>query len=594
MRKKYFFLRNMSVLSMCILTAVSSLLALLFFLNDHTGQEIFLPLSSLGDSFIPLIFFSFALWFRNRFCAIIAVVLSFFNIFLRVVSIVLFEETFLSLDLSSLQLLMVNCDLIGIKAVLGRYYLFWLIPLIVAIIVMISYLCVIIWRSSGKRRKKLSVVWYGTFVVLLILAAGANIFYCVISRYVDDHNFYTGHFVKPLPFVVADLADDYYHHIFPVKRGKIELSPESRRVLDKYGMLSADGEETQWPEFQPFEKIIIIAVESLDYNFIGSVNPAMPDGITPELDQLLKEYPSMSNYFTAAQPTNWGLTALIMSRFDYQWELKNGTSASIFTVAASKGFKTYYFSPVFGAFSNNRETYRKIFKAQTQFFLEEWEKYYSKSKDRPNVWGISDPELYDGVIRELKKDCPQRFIAVVSTMDTHPPYNAPELPARKFSKYPGGFLSALHSADRSLGTFLRRVMADKKLYDENTLIVITADHSATHGENYLKRKEYTPDRIPLIFITPRKDVFKKIDLNKFASSIDLAPTLLHLIHCEIPTSFMGRSLFSNKNIALSWALQQVLYIHTPEKSEIIKIKKEPDKVEHRAFYEFFWKHHPDD
>ena len=73
--------------------------------------------------------------------------------------------------------------------------------------------------------------------------------------------------------------------------------------------------------------------------------------------------------------------------------------------------------------------------------------------------------------------------------------------------FPTPFLQALHNCDREIGKFVRKLTADPELYNDRTLIVITADHTATHGENFLKRKNFTPARIPLIFICRDQNIF---------------------------------------------------------------------------------------
>ena len=81
-----------------------------------------------------------------------------------------------------------------------------------------------------------------------------------------------------------------------------------------------------------YDRVIIIAVESLELAFIREFNPAMPEGITPELDRICRENIVFKNYFSAAQPTSWGLTALMMSRLDYRRELKNPGNPSLFSI----------------------------------------------------------------------------------------------------------------------------------------------------------------------------------------------------------------------------------------------------------------------
>ncbi|MBE6399193.1 MAG: hypothetical protein E7041_03510 [Lentisphaerae bacterium] len=591
MRKRYFFFRNMSALLMCILTAASGILGLLFSGGSRADSIFYIPWTFFGDAFIPLIIFSFALWFRNRFCAIVAIVLSFLNIFLRTTSIVLYQKTFMPLDFFSIQLLLEHADAAGTQAVLGSNFIFWLVPLLAAISCGIAYLCVVIWRSSGRKRKQLASAWHISFAVLLALSALSNVFYAVSSRIINPH-FYTGHLVQPLPFGVVDMANDSLNYFFPDKHKTHTFSPESQQLLMQFGMLPPAGELSATPVDKPFDKIIIIAVESLDYKYIHAVNPEIPAGVTPVLDKLTAEYPAMTNYFAAAQPTSWGLSALLLSRPDYRWEKNYRLNESVFTVAQKNGFKTYYFSAVSGSFGNNRETYRSIFKPEKIFFLEEWQKYYAKEQSPSSVWGLADHELYDGVMQVLQQERAERFIAVISTIDTHPPYNAPMLTPQEKQQFSGDFLQSLYSTDKSLGQFLNKIRSNKALYNENTLIIITADHSATHGENYLKRESYDPDRIPLIFVTPRKEVFNKINLNKYASSIDLPPTLLQLIKCNIPESFMGRTLFSEKSTAFCWTIPQVLNVHTAADWWSIEIKNPPVQPLRRAFYDFFRMYYP--
>jgi phosphoglycerol transferase MdoB-like AlkP superfamily enzyme len=131
-------------------------------------------------------------------------------------------------------------------------------------------------------------------------------------------------------------------------------------------------------------------------------------------------------------------------------------------------------------------------------------------------------------------------------------------------------------------------MADKELYNNRTLIIITADHSATFGENYLKRPSFSPSRIPLIFITPKTDIFKTIDPDLPASAVDLAPTILNLLGIQIPQTFIGRDLRNNKGIALSRTMDDELIVRSNGESFIIDLKKErPAAMPQQAYYDFF-------
>ncbi len=595
MRLKYFFARSATVLLMLVLTLVSGFLALMISNFTRNGHVPYFPWPLFGDALLPLLLFFPALIFRSRICAVGAIISSFINIFLRVVSIIIYRETFMPLDFQSVRLLLEHSGHYALQAVLGRVYYLWLIPLILLITAATIYICILVWRTNRKKGKKIPVLWSFLFAVLLLLSIISNLLYGVAVVKFDAHDYYTGHLVRPLPFLSVDYANDALHNIMPaaVDKNTVFSDPESLELLHKYRMFARKnsdptGELTPPPE-PVFDKIIIIALESLDLEYIRAVNPAMPEGITPVLDKLMQEYPAMTNYFTASQPTSWALTALLRSRLDYMREYRSKEERmSLFSIAGPQGYHCTYFAPLSGIFGDNRKTYAGIFNPHEQYFLEEWSSQYALN--RSCTWGISDPELYNGVVQVLKKSPHRRMIAVVSTMDSHPPYTASGITPEEKLRFPTPFLQALHTTDRNLGVFLSEIMRDPELYNDRTLLVVTADHSATHGENYLKRPEFTPARIPLIFITPQKQIFQKIKLDKFASSIDLTPTLVDLIGGIAPDSFMGKSLFSSKNAALCWMNGDRIFVHTPEWSLDFFMENAPQNVREKAFGDFIRYH----
>lgn len=600
MRLKYFFVRSATVLLMLVLTLVSGFLALTISNFTRQGNVPYFPWPLFGDALLPLLLFFPALIFRSRICAVGAIISSFINIFLRVASIIIYRETFMPLDFQSVRLLLEHSGHYALQAVLGRLYYLWLVPLVILIVEGGIYVCVLVWRTNRKKNKKIPLGWSILFAGLLLLSIISNLFYGVSSVKFDSHAFYTGHLVRPLPFLSVDYANDALLNMIPPspenthtdkKNGNI--SPESLSLLNQYKMFApqntdAAGELTP-PPTAVFDKIIILALESLDLEYIRAVNPKMPAGITPVLDRLMREYPAMTNYFTASQPTSWALTALMLSRLDYTRECRSKEkNIPLFAIAATQGYFCTYFAPLSGIFGDNRKTYEEIFKPHRQYFLEEWSEHYALT--RSCTWGISDPELYHGVFDVLKKTPHKRMIAVISTMDSHPPYTASGITEKEKLIFPTPFLQALHTTDRNLGNFLSRVMADPQLYNDRTLIVVTADHSATHGENYLARPNFFPARIPLIFITPQKEIFRNLQLDKFASSIDLAPTLVEFIGGIAPASFMGKSLFSDKNTALCWMNGDLVFVHSPDFNISFLLNDPPDAPLHKAFAEFIKYH----
>lgn len=577
-RTNFYLTRRLSLFIMLFLTFISVALSVIMVLMGNTiaAKSLYL-LMIPGDELFPLTLFVSALIFRNRFLAVGAIFFSFCNIILRVCSIALYSETFLPLDYLSLKLLYMHTDYNSIKATIGEYFYLWLIPLFLAVFILLIYCSILTWDTVKKLPKKLSrrVLFISSF--LLLFSSISNVvFQCV--NFKESEHFFPG---KPLPIAVGNIVQDSVEDILKSKEFQpIPLPQESRELLTDLGILAP---ETESPRKQDlFDRIIIIAMESFDYQFIRRNNKNMPEKLTPNLDRFSEQYPSMENYFTAAQPTSWGLNAIICSRLEYQNDKFIPNSESMFQAAKKQGFHTYYFAASSGLFEGNKKYYKQIFQPDTICFFEEFIEKYQYQKE--HYWGLSDRALFDGVLKELKSGKENRFIAVVSTINSHKPYFCNSLSPEEEQLFPNqsnesifntdhdetAFIRALFSTDKEVGMFISNLKKDPALYNERTLIVITADHTSTQGVNYLKRQDYSPARIPLIFITPNQEIFRNLDRKKYASSIDLAPTLLNMINAEIPASFMGRDLFSKKNHAITMSRYPNLIIHSGEGTMFIQ------------------------
>ncbi|MBE6392169.1 MAG: hypothetical protein E7042_08270 [Lentisphaerae bacterium] len=590
---KYLLRRSLVVMTMVMLMFISGMSALLLSRYSNAGFLLVWPV--LGDFVLPLCFVLLAQIFRNRLCAVIAVLSAFLCVILRITALIIRKETFMPLGLDSVLLLWEHTDHNGLRAVFGRYYLLWGIPLLLLVLSAVIYFCGRVWYASRNKRRIIPDSWITVFAILFVISIAASSVYVFSRRRKVQDDAMASNLVRPVPVVVAELAGDIVDMAleknddcgyFPEN-----LPEESAEILYAANIesMKAQGAETA-AEPAKYDKIIIIACESLDLDFISAYNSGMPADITPNLDWLFRENISYVNCFSASQPTSWGLTALLMSRLDYRRELNAPGNPSLFSIGRKLGYAGYYFSPVSGLFGNNRKTYMKLFGGTLDhfFFLEELQKKFTAVSK--SVWGIADFELFDMVLKVMRAPkFPQRFIAVISTIDIHPPYTVAGKPECRH-KYTSPFLNALHSFDCHLGWFIRRIMDDPALYGPRTLIVLTADHSATHGENYLKRENFNPSRIPLIFITPSTEPLKELDYSKYCSSIDVTPTLVRLIGGNIPRSFMGRDLHEKKNCAISRTPGHLMFVHRPgeDKPLVLKLgEKNYDSPEKQAFNDYF-------
>jgi phosphoglycerol transferase MdoB-like AlkP superfamily enzyme len=140
----------------------------------------------------------------------------------------------------------------------------------------------------------------------------------------------------------------------------------------------------------------------------------------------------------------------------------------------------------------------------------------------------------------------QPFFISVYNMGTHAWLDH----SKESLKYRDGannIYNAVYSFDHAFGAFLREFK--KSAFYKNTMIIVTADHCYPPLEEYIKiaGDNYAPffvDKIPMIIYSPGQKLPKIYNPGDIRTSLDFAPTLLHLLN--VPSGenhFLGRSLF---------------------------------------------------
>ncbi len=301
-------------------------------------------------------------------------------------------------------------------------------------------------------------------------------------------------------------------------------------------------------EWQNFERVIVIAAESLDLKFIHAYNPdQIPADATPFLDRTVQEYPSFTNYFTGSQPTSCAFNAMILSRFFFNRDLRM-KNVSLTDELRKLGFKSMYIAPVNGKLFDNKKDYARTFRFDELYFMED---FCRKQETR---WGLSDKTLFEEAAKILNRNKDKKHITFISTMDLHHPYLSSG----------GSFLEALKLTDRNLEHFIHSLELDSR-----TMVILTADHSATHGANYTGRPEFTPDRIPFIIIT--KEKLPELRLDCYWSQIDFPATLLvKLGAVRLPETFIGQPAGKEDFALTASGLDGRIYLHRPgRKTEVL-------------------------
>lgn len=519
-----------------------------------------------ADLLFPLLAVLAALILRNPFCAVLSAIFMVFALTLKLANLILFMNMKEPLIYPVCRMLLKHTEHEAIAAQLGPAYPLWLIPLLFGLPLLTLFLA--FQGAAFVRRKRRSGILETTLICALFAALCGGWRYETNMECLGKGTLTSEYAARPLRTYLIDWVKaanqarirekrPMHYGFFPGR-----LTPESKKWLKKEGILAEHSPDPE-KRFAGIKRIIIIAVESLDLAFIHACAPdKTPPGLTPFLDHLVRTRPLLTHYFTGAQPTSFGFTSMVLSRFDFDAEPHYRTG-SLTRSLAEAGYVSRYFSPTNGVLFNNRSLYSELFHFDSESFLEDFSREFGTKG--LELWGMPDSDFLDCAATLIEQEKAERSITFISTMDLHPKYtfSGPRKNVRTGSR----FLNALTCTDANLERFLARLMANPEVYNEHTLILLTADHSATHGENYTHRPAYNPDRIPLIFITKRP--LHDLPLDKYCSQIDLPATLLTQLGLPVPDTFIGQDIFAKKSFALSWSPSGAFMLHRPDKPPVV-------------------------
>ncbi len=151
-------------------------------------------------------------------------------------------------------------------------------------------------------------------------------------------------------------------------------------------------------------------------------------------------------------------------------------------------------------------------------------------------------ELYNMAERFNSQN--RKFFIVIYTIGTHASFDSTD------QKYGDGLdteLNKFYDCDYQFGLFFEK-FKDSSLVN-NTAVALTTDHATFADELFVNafpgyyRKCTDCDKIP--FYVYYKGLTKAVDA-KNRNSMDLAPTMLDMLGLLAPDTFMGRSLFLDK------------------------------------------------
>ncbi len=280
--------------------------------------------------------------------------------------------------------------------------------------------------------------------------------------------------------------------------------------------------------------VVLISVESLSAEFLGSFGNQQH--MTPNLDRIAGEGMLFTNFYATGTRTVRGLEALTLSvpPTPGQSIVKRPENAHLFSLGSifhKKGYDVRYAYGGYGYFDN-----MNTFFSGNDYQIVDRMAIPSKRIPFENIWGVADEALFDQVLDELDASyrAGRPSFTHVMTTSNHRPYTYPEgridIPSHT------GREGGVKYTDYAIGRFID--MARKKPWFHDTVFVIVADHCASSaGKTELPVDRY---HIPLIVYAPA--YIRPARVDRLASQIDTAPTLLGMLNFSYPTRFIGHDV----------------------------------------------------
>jgi hypothetical protein len=331
----------------------------------------------------------------------------------------------------------------------------------------------------------------------------------------------------------------------------------------------------------PFDQIVVFATESLSLDFLAPYNSSLARDLTPFYGSAEISASLLTNYWTTALPTQYGLLVTYNSHPNAAGLMAGDSDLSIVKLLSERGYHTLFLKSDSETFINDRSIFSKI-GFQEISGLETWLK---DPKKKPFIEGrgMMDRALYETVLDTMEKYRGQKVLIHVCGQDTHSPnprdnYGALEYPStpKDIESIPTPeareVMKGVFRHDYDIGRIIQ-AMRDRHLLTDRTLVVLTADHNYPQSA-FLQaipgfpRSYYT--RIPLCFISGQP--LPKINAGQLHTQLDFAPTLAHLLGLPVPQGWWGQSVFlTNPPPPHLARIQENLVIEQDGKSETVSL-----------------------
>lgn len=285
--------------------------------------------------------------------------------------------------------------------------------------------------------------------------------------------------------------------------------------------------------------VVILIMESFSKEYIGAYNNNQT--FTPFLDSLINHSLSFKKSFANGKKSIEALPSIlsgIPSLMDDSYISSKYGSNDINSLAST--LKKYDYTSTFYHGGANGTMGFDAFTSLAGFDRYLGLNEYPNENDYDGNWGIFDEPFLQYVIQDLNEG-KKPFLANIFTLSSHHPYTIPKEHQGKFEKGPLPIHESIGYADYALKQFFKN--ASKEDWFENTLFIITADHTAqSHQKKYGTLVGIY--EVPIIFYHPAH----QLDLGEdsiVAQQSDIYPTVIDWLGVDETIFSFGNSILNS-------------------------------------------------
>ena len=294
------------------------------------------------------------------------------------------------------------------------------------------------------------------------------------------------------------------------------------------------------------KNVVIIILESFSREYVGYYNKHQ--GYTPFLDSLTQHSTVCENAYANGKKSIEGIPAIlsgIPALTDKPYILSQYGTQKTNSIASLLSKQSYDCSFYHGGNPGTMgfDAYAEMAGFHSYVDLS---KYPNYENDFDGKWGIFDEPFFQFYKSELDRK-KEPFFSTIFSLSSHHPYSIPD---EHLGKFPKGEIP-IHETTGYTDYALRRFFeeAKKSNWFENTLFVITADHTftATHKEYQNSNGLY---EIPLIFYNPSDTLNKSI--TKICQQTDILPSIVDELGLSAKLICYGNSIWTEKGFAVNY------------------------------------------